>query len=100
MKVTIKHFQPHLLTRGLIDVKITFGIINHDGRRDFIEAAKGFADVESGIEAAGLVKSCMIWNAINITLAEGFLEGIATIIDRAKEFPLNKREMLVDTLFE
>jgi hypothetical protein len=42
----------------------------------------------------------MIWNAINITLAEGFLEGIATIIDRAKEFPLNKREMLVDTLFE
>jgi hypothetical protein len=42
----------------------------------------------------------MIWDAINITLAEGFLEGIATIVDRSEELPLNEREMLVDTLFE
>jgi hypothetical protein len=88
------------LPGGLQDIQCAFGVIQYNRSRNIVELAQGINNVEACIETCSLVEASMIGYTVHVALAEGFLEGIATIIYRAKEFPLNKREMLVDTLFE
>ena len=89
-----------MLACCLIDVEVGLSIVDDDRCGDVVETAKGFADVETGIETGGLVEAGVVWDAIDVALTEGFFEGVAGVVDGAEETPLNEFEVLVDMLFE
>ena len=81
-------------------MQITLGIVDDNGRRDLIVSAESVDNVETCIETGGLVESVTIGHTVDITLAVGFLEGVAIVDHGAEHAPFHDREVLVYALFE
>ena len=62
--------------------------------------AEGVDDVETCIEAVGLIEAVVVGRAVDVALAVGFLEWVAIVDHVAEHLPADEFEVLIHSLFQ